>query len=262
MRRLGLVGQRHIDGIGGVARTGALTLEPELVVFEVSRLIHIEIDVDRIERDDGCEQGGASVRALHEVADADEMAADAARNRRLDVGELDIELRRLQRAIGLHLGSARRLQCLAALVDDGFGDGAGRNQGQRALEFALGQFGFGAGIGELAVGLQCDRLEGTGVDHIKQVTRLDEIAVLELDGVDEAADPGADLHFVHRLEAASEFIPIGDHAFGRLRDGNRRRRRRRGLRRRLVAAGKAHRQHDGQRRQAVERLKSENFRLS
>ena len=79
MRRLGLARQRHLHRIGRIARTRPPALEPELVVFEVGRLIHVEIDVDRIERDDRGEQRRAAVGALHEIADADEMAADAAR---------------------------------------------------------------------------------------------------------------------------------------------------------------------------------------
>jgi hypothetical protein len=119
----------------------------------------------------------------------------------------------------------RGLQGLAPLVDDGFGNGAGRHQGQRALELAPRQLRLGAGVRQLAVRLQRDRLEGTGVDDIEQVARFDEVAVFELDGVDKTADPGADLDFLHRLEPAGELIPIGDGAFGRLGDRHRRRRR-------------------------------------
>src|SRR5262249_28084966 len=146
--------QRHLYRIGRVARTWPPALKPELVVFEVGRLIDVEIDIDRIERDDRGEQSGAALGALHEVADADEMAADAACDRRLHVGELDIELRRLQRAFGLLFRGMRGLQGLTALVDDLFGDGAGRDQVQRALKVAPGELRLGARIRELAVRLQ------------------------------------------------------------------------------------------------------------
>ena len=75
------------------------------------------------------------------------------------MGELDIELRRLQRALGHGLGGVRRLQGLAALVDDLFGDGAGLDQRQAAVEFALGKLRLGARIRKLAVGLLGDGLE-------------------------------------------------------------------------------------------------------
>ena len=41
------------------------------------------------------------------------------------------------------------------------------------------------------------------------------IAVLELDRVDEAADAGADLDLLDRLEPADEFVPVGDRSLGR-----------------------------------------------
>src|ERR1700744_2530198 len=69
------------------------------------------------------------------------------------VRKFDVELGRLQRAFGDRLGGVRRLQRLAALVDPLFGDRAGHDQVQAAIELALGQFHFGARIGELTVGL-------------------------------------------------------------------------------------------------------------
>ena len=66
-------------GFGVIARTRTLALELQPVVFEIGRLIHVEIDVDRIERDDRGQQRRTAFAALHEIADADEMAADPAR---------------------------------------------------------------------------------------------------------------------------------------------------------------------------------------
>jgi hypothetical protein len=66
---------------------------------------------------------------------------------------------------------------------------------------------------------------------------MHHVAVPELDIGDETADAGANLNFLDRLEASGELIPIGDGAFHRLRDGDRRRRRRCGrLWRGFVAA--------------------------
>ena len=65
------------------------------------------------------------------------------------------------------LGGLRRLQRLAPLVDDLFGDRTGLDQGQRAVELALGEFHLGARIRELAVGLLGDRLERAGIDRRK-----------------------------------------------------------------------------------------------
>ena len=75
----------------------------------------------------------------------------------------------LQRAFGDRLGGVRRLQGLAALVDDLFGDSAGLDQVQAAVEVALGKLGLGARIRKLAVSLLRDGFEGAEIDHIEQV---------------------------------------------------------------------------------------------
>ena len=129
----------------------------------------------------------------NEIADADEMAADAAVDRRHHVGELDVELGGLQRAFGDGLGGVGGLQSLTTLVDDLFGDCTGLHEGQTAIELALGQLGLGACIGKLTVGLRRHRLERARVDDIEQVAGMHHVAVLELDTGDKAADPGADL---------------------------------------------------------------------
>ena len=89
------------------------------------------------------------------------------------MGELDIELGGLQRAFGHGLGGVRRLQRLAALVDDLFGDRAGLDQGQAAVELALGKLHLGAGIRKLAVGLLGDGFERAGIDQIEQIAGIE-----------------------------------------------------------------------------------------
>ena len=141
----------------------------------------------------------------------------------------------------------RRLQGLAALVDDLFGDSTGLDQGQAAVELALGKLRLGARIRELAVGLLGDGLERPGIDHIEQIAGFDECAVTKLHAGDESADPGANLDLLHRLEPSGEFVPIRNGAFGWLRDRDRRCGG--GLRRRLVpAAGQGDGQQNEQRR--------------
>ena len=153
------------------------------------------------------------------------------------MAELDVELGCLQRAFGHGLGGVRRLQGLTALVDDLFGDCTGLDQGQAAVEVALGELGLGARIGELAISLFGHRFEGAGVDQVKQVARMHHIAVLELDIGDEAADPGTDVNLFDGIEPPGEFIPVGDGALDRLRHGDRRHGSCGGLRR-LFAAGR------------------------
>jgi hypothetical protein len=154
----------------------------------------------------------------------------------------------------------RRLQGLAALIDNLFGNSAGLDQGQAALEIALGKLRLGARIRELTVRLLGDGLKRPGVDNIEKIARFDECTVTKLHAGDESADPGANLDLLHRLEPSGELVPIGNGAFGRL--CHRDRRCSGGLRRRLVpAAGQGDGQQNEQRPE-VERTGIENYTLS
>ena len=99
---------------------------------------------------------------------------------------------------------------------------------------------------KLAVGLLGDRLERTGIDHVKQIARADDRAIAEFDTVDEAADAGANLNLLDRLEASGEFVPVGDGPLDRLRHGDGRRRGSRRLRRFVVAGGQRQREQRDQ----------------
>jgi hypothetical protein len=174
------------------------------------------------------------------------MAADPAGDRRNHMGKFDVELGGLERAFGLHLGRVGRLQGLAALVDDGIGYGLGLVQGQGAIEFTLGQFGLGAGVRQLAVGLLRHRFERAGVDHVEQIAGFDDGAVAEFDRCHKATDAGANLDLLDRIEPAGEFIPVGHGALHRLRNRNGRRRRGRLLRRLVATRRQRQREQRGQ----------------
>jgi hypothetical protein len=117
------------------------------------------------------------------------------------------------------------------------------DQGQAAVELALGKFRLGARIRELTVRLLGDGLKRPGIDDIEKIAGFDECPVTKLHAGDEAADPRANLDLFHRLEPPGEFVPIRNGAFGWLCDRDRRSSD--GLRRRLVpAAGQGDGQHN------------------
>ena len=64
---------------------------PEARVFEVGALIHLEIAVDRVERDNGCQQRGISRPTGNEIPFGHQLTADAAADGSLHLGEFDIE---------------------------------------------------------------------------------------------------------------------------------------------------------------------------
>src|SRR3546814_19211453 len=90
------------------------TLFPYTTLFRSGALVDIEVEVDRIERDDPRQDG---LVRRDEIADGDEVAVDAAADRRPDLGVLEVELRVVEsrlRALPLDLGSAELVLALVA----------------------------------------------------------------------------------------------------------------------------------------------------
>ena len=123
---------------------------------------------------------------------------------------------------------------------------------KRTVEFSLGKLGLGARIGKLSIRLLGHRLEWAGIDHVKQIAGMNDVAVAELDAVHEAADAGANLNLLDCLEPPGEFVPVGDGTLGWLCHRNGRRRRRCLLRRLVAAPGQAQRGRQDQRPEAAE----------
>ena len=162
----------------------------------------------------------AGIATLHDIADIGEVEADPAGDRRPHMSKLDVELRRLQGALGLRFRRARGLQRLTALIDGGIRDRLALVQDQPAIEVAFRQFDSRPRIGELAVRLFGYSLERARINHIEQVSGMDQSAVAKHDGGDEAAHLGPDLNLLDRLESSGKFFPLGDDAFDGLRDGD------------------------------------------
>src|SRR5258708_1405111 len=96
-----LVGEMQGDGDGTVARRLQIALGGGALVGEVVRLADVEIEVDRIERNDrGQQRCSAAVVTAYQVADADPMAADPPRYGCCDLREFHIELRRFDPGLG------------------------------------------------------------------------------------------------------------------------------------------------------------------
>ena len=83
-------------------------------VAQVGGLVHRELEADRIDRLDGRQQGrGARRAAGHEVADRHAPVADAARHRRAQLGEVEVELGLAQRRLlGGNVGLRDALACV------------------------------------------------------------------------------------------------------------------------------------------------------
>ena len=91
-----------------------------LLIGKVVGFAHVEIEVDRVERDDRRQQrrrARAASAAAHQAADRDEMRADPPGERRGDAGELEVELGVPDRRLGGVDGGLRAALVGGALID-------------------------------------------------------------------------------------------------------------------------------------------------
>ena len=154
------------------------------------------------------------------------MAADAAVDRRADVGVAEVDLRLRQRRPHLqHLGPAgveRRL----VLVDDRLRAPLlpGQLELSGILQVGVGRLGLGRG--EVRLRLVDLRLELHLLELVKQLARLDVLTFAEQHLVEKALDASAHVDLVDRLDPPDEFEGLAD-PLQRCRayaDGRRRRR--------------------------------------
>ena len=240
------VEQLEPDDDAALASGDFLAAAGEALVAEIRRLIHGELEADRIERNDvGEHRRGAARAAGDEVAGRHAAVADAAGDRRAKLGEFEIELGLAHRGLVGGNRSGRTALGLGALVEGLLGDGAVADKLLGALEIGFGESEIGLGLRQGAVRLRHGVLERPLVDGEQQIALLDHLAVAEMDLVEIARDAGADLDRIHRDEAADIFVLVGDAALDRLghRHG-RRRRRSTALRLALAATGQHRRKQN------------------
>src|ERR1700716_755643 len=162
---------------------------------------HREQHIDRVLADDGRQHTACRV---DEIAHGESGAADAAVDRRANVGVVEIELGLLQRRLQLHdlaFGGVER--CLV-LVDLALRTELTLRQVHGAVVLALSIDELGFGDGEISLGLLDRRLELRLLDLVEQVARLDVLTLAEQNFFEEALDAGAQLDLVRGLDPADE----------------------------------------------------------
>ena len=191
-------------------------------VLQVGGFIGFEADVNGIERHQRAQAGRIRRVAADEVADGEFVFAHATRHRRGDAGVAKVDAGGVNaRGIGLpcRLERGNRRVRRLELAPRG---------GARGQHFALaGEFQFGqrelrAGIagGGFCFG-QTGR-EGGGVDLEQQRAGGDFIPRREMNGLQIAVHPRAQVNVLGGLEAARKFVGLGDFAFNRRGYGDRR----------------------------------------
>ena len=155
--------------------------------------------------------------ARDEVAFGDDGAADPAGDRRGDAGELEVELSGRSAASTAAVcastpsaNAARRSNSSRDMASSARSRSA-RCSSESARSRSVRAAAFGAKTIDLG-------LEGPRIDLEQQVAATDDRAFVEVHGGDVARDARPDGDGVDGLEAAGEFIPLGDLARNDVRD--------------------------------------------
>ena len=228
VRKALLVGQPHADGRSDHAGRAHARGPREPLILQRVVLAHVEVDVDRVLRDNGGEKGVARVvaAAAHEVAARHQRAADATRDRRGDAAEAQLQLRRLDAGLRNLHGSRRLAHQVLAVIEGLPRDGLALEQRSAALDVEARVADADAGLVELGFGLIECALERTRVDLEEEVAGLHLLAVGEIHLRQVAAHPRTHVHGLDGIEAARILVPFDRLAHGGLanRDLGRRKR--------------------------------------
>src|SRR5258705_10951145 len=175
MRKAAFAGEAHPHR---VVRVGAFAFAGELAIAQEGLPVRLEIDIDRVLRDDAGEHG---LVGLDEVAERQQRAADSAGNRRTYLREVEIELGGGQRRFGRMNVGAGLSQRGAARVVGVDRDRGALDQRSRALVLLLRELRRCAGAFELGHRAVIGGAVGTRINHEQKVARLGHVALLEGD---------------------------------------------------------------------------------
>ena len=186
-------------------------------VGQIGSLVHVEVEIDRIERDD---RGQKRRIGGDEIARRDQVAAGASGDGGADFGEAEVQARGPDRGLSALEVGPRRLERLPALLQHLFGDVARAAERLRPFEVALG-----VGHARLRrdggrLGLIHGGLVGPLVDHVEQIALLDDRAILERHLVEIARHPRPHLDRLDSLEPARVVVLLHDILHNRLGDGH------------------------------------------
>ncbi len=104
--------------------------------------------------------------------------------------------------------SARDIQIGLALIEIALGDGAGFDERLGSFHLGLCELDLRRRARYLGLGAVDRDFERARVDGEENFSGLDDLAILEVDFVDETGDARADLHHLRGSEATGILIPL------------------------------------------------------
>ena len=212
------VGGAQQDARAAVARPAAGLAG----VSQEAPLVGVERRVDGVLRHHGRQARGAA--GLDQVSDGDLGATDAPADGRAHPRPFQVQSRHRDGCLGGADGGGGALGTGRAVVEILAGDGLASRQLLRALQRAAGQRRGAACLRQLGFRPRHLRLVGAAIDLEEDVALADLFAGVEHHALDVARHARANLDRFDRLQAADEFVPVGDRPL--LGGGHRDRRRR------------------------------------
>jgi hypothetical protein len=206
-------GEAHFHLSPAFRIRGQLVCPTERGEAEVGVLVHIAIDMHRVDRDHGGQQGGKAVRSRNVVSQGNQSPADPAIDGRTHVAKIQIQLGGVACRLCGELGRAG----IAGLPDAGIrllrADGMGRQQLFATLGFAFGNFQLSGGAFQIGLSQLERRLAVAGIDYEKHVAFVDQLPGLEFNLLEVAGNSGPNLDDVHGIQTPCVLIVFRD--FGR-----------------------------------------------
>ena len=200
-----------------------------LLILEQVPLRRIEIDVERIERDDGREKRRRRSSSLHEIARRDLCPPHSAGDWRAHNRPLEVELRHAKR--GICRARSRRAfgDCTRSRIELFAGDRLRVDEPFGAIELLLGELFMHPRLFEHRFGSSDLGFVGSRIDRDERVAALDDGALVKCEALNETGDAGANVHRLDRLEVSRELVDVryltsdrwSDGDFGRLHVGRR-----------------------------------------
>ncbi len=189
-----------------------------LAVFDHVGLARLERDIDRILADDGRERAG---RGTDQIADGEIGDADAAVDRRADLGIAEIDLGLFEQGLRFqNIGLGGLLGGLV-LIDRRLRDVLVFHQFLGALQLQVGVHLRRLGPGEIGLLLIHGGLVSIRLDAKQQIAGLDHLAFGEIALPDKAGHTRDDIDLVDGNDAADEIAGFRHLAIGHSNDRNR-----------------------------------------
>src|SRR4051812_7919234 len=214
----GFVGKLHRYRILHIAGRGPRARGREPKVADEIGLAAVEYEIDRIDRHDGRQQRRPGWAAGDQVAGVDAPIGNASANGSRHIRPLEIEFGLLECGIGGRDRAGGIALIGLPRIELALSESLVAYQRRGPLDIEAGDLELGLRAFQIRLSLLDREPIRPRIDDEQRIALLDDLAVLELDGVDKSGHPRTDLDGRGRHEPPGVFVPLGDLFLNRQRD--------------------------------------------